>query len=153
MTQPGTRLLFWTLTVMVCLLVANVMNGQARLLAGGTDHCEVFVGELTAAADAPEWQQRAHDLYQLLADHVGPMCPKHVVLGSSPLKDMHVQSLLCLAEAHCTSTTSQALTYACDLQDSCRTNLLLYIRPPYVVRCSDFPACLQVSAVALASKP
>ncbi len=29
------------------------------------------------------------------------MCAEHVVLGPGPLKDVHVQLLLCLTEAYC----------------------------------------------------
>ena len=70
----------------------------------GTDHSQVFVRELATTADAPQRQQGAHDLYQLLADHVGPMCAEHVVLGPGPLKDMHIQLLLLLTKAYCRTT-------------------------------------------------
>ena len=69
-----------------------------------TDHSQVFVRENAAAADAPEGQQSAHDLYQLLADHLRPMCAEHLILGFGSLKDVHVQLLLFLTEAHCSST-------------------------------------------------
>ena len=70
----------------------------------GTDHSQVFVRELATTADAPQRQQGAHDLYQLLADHVGPMCAEHVVLGPGPFKDMHIQLLLLLTKAYCRTT-------------------------------------------------
>lgn len=70
----------------------------------GTDHGQVFVRELATTADAPQRQQGAHDLYQLLADHVGPRCAEHVVLGPGSLKDMHIQLLLLLTKAYCSTT-------------------------------------------------
>ncbi len=70
----------------------------------GTNHGQVFVRELATTADAPQRQQGTHDLYQLLADHVGSMCAEHVVLGTGPLKDMHIQLLLLLTKVHCRTT-------------------------------------------------
>ncbi|KAA6425337.1 MAG: hypothetical protein FRX49_04830 [Trebouxia sp. A1-2] len=47
----------------------------------GTDHGQVFVRELATTADAPQRQQGAHDLYQLLADHVGPRTQSRMDAG------------------------------------------------------------------------
>ena len=85
-----------------------------------TDHIQVLVGELTPAADPPEGQQGAHDLDELLADHVGPMCAEHVILGSGPFEDMQVQLLLCLAEGDC-KTAQQHVSQDSQMQTGMQT--------------------------------